>query len=99
MPKGFGLSSAVERSLVEVIDARADSMGLKKGEFAALVWPESSPKVASSRWAAIRCSAFNTGKPQSVTVSDAHRMAAILGEDLSYLIVLASEMAKNIKYT
>ncbi len=85
----------LERAFVTLIDARADRRGWGKGEFARMVWPEASPKVAAAKWAAIRGKASHTGKPQGVLVSDAQRMADILQEDLTYLLAVAKENART----
>lgn len=84
----------LERSFVELVDQRADSRGWGKGEFAKKVWPEAHPQSAAGKWAAIRTRATNTGKPQGVLISDAHRMAEALGEDLVFLLSLAKENAR-----
>lgn len=85
----------MERSFVELVDARADTRGWGKAEFASRVWPESQSKSAAGKWAAIRSKASNTGKPQGVLISDAQRMAEVLGEDLTYLLAVAKENAKR----
>ncbi len=85
---------ALERAFVELVAKRVKDRGIKKGEFAAQVWPENSPKAAAARWTAIRSKASNTGKPQGVLISDAQRMADVLGEDLSYLMAVAKEQAR-----
>lgn len=85
----------MERSFVELVDGRAEARGWGKGEFASRVWPESNPKSAAVKWAAIRSKASNTGKPQGVLISDAQRMAEVLGEDLTYLLAVAKEYAKR----
>lgn len=43
----------------------------------------------------MRNQASNTGKPQGVQISDAQRMAEVLGEDLSYLMAVAKEEARK----
>jgi hypothetical protein len=85
----------VERAFVEVVVNRAEMRGYKKGEFAAKLWPWINPNVAATRWSAIRDKAAHTGKPQNVTVADAQRMADALGEELSYLMVMAKENARK----
>jgi len=85
----------MERSFVGLIDSRADARGWRKSEFARMVWPEAEPKTAAAKWSAIRGKASNTGKPQGVLIADAQRMADILGEDLTYLLAVAKERAKN----
>ena len=86
---------ALERAFVELVAGRVKSRGWKKGEFAALVWPDNTPKAAAARWTAMRNQASNTGKPQGVQISDAQRMAEVLGEDLSYLLAVAKEQART----
>ena len=83
----------VERAFVSIVTRRADLRGFGKGEFAAKLWPWMRPNVAANRWSAIRERAAHTGKPQNVTLADAQRMADALGEELSYLMVIAKEEA------
>lgn len=85
----------LERSFVELVAARAERKGFKKSEFAALLWPEMAPKTAASRWTSVRGKASHTGKPQSVAIADAQRMADVLGEDLSYLLAVAKENVRK----
>lgn len=85
----------LERAFVELVDSRAERRNFGKGEFAAQVWPDVPPKAAASRWSAIRGRATHTGKPQSVAIADAQRMAEVLGEDLSYLLAVAKENARK----
>ena len=89
MTTGYNFAMALERVFVELVAKRVKERGIKKGEFAALVWPEDSPKAT-----AMRSKASNTGKPQGVQISDAQRMAEVLGEDLSYLMAIAKEQAR-----
>ena len=95
MTTGYNFAMALERAFVELVAKRVKDRGIKKGEFAAQVWPEDSPKAAAARWSAMRSKASNTGKPQGVSVSDAQRMAEVLGEDLSYLMAIAKEQARE----
>lgn len=85
----------LERAFVELVASRVKERGWKKGEFAALVWPDDTPKAAAARWTAMRSKASNTGKPQGVQISDAQLMADVLGEDLSYLLAVAKEQART----
>mgnify|MGYP003590012510 FL=1 len=85
----------LERAFVELVAGRVKGRGWKKGEFAAMLWPGDTPKAAAARWTAMRSKASNTGKPQGVLISDAQRMAEVLGEDLSYLMAVAKEQAKQ----
>lgn len=95
--KGEDFSQKVERAFVDIIVERADKKNLKKGEFAAMVWPEMSLKAASSRWTAVRLKATHTGKPQAVSVADAYRMATVVGKELGYLMIVATERANGNK--
>lgn len=85
----------LERCFVELVDTRATERGWGKAEFAELVWPETTPRSAAGKWAAMRIRATNTGKPQGVLIADAHRMAEVLGEDLAFLLSLAKEQARR----
>lgn len=85
----------LERAFVELVHSRAERRNFGKGEFAAQVWPDASPKAAASRWSAMRGKATHTGKPQGVQIADAQRMAEVLGEDLSYLLAVAKENASR----
>lgn len=72
---------------VEIVDQHRQEQGLKQGEFAEKCWPESTPRVASMRWQTMRSKAYNTDKPQGVLISDAYRMATVLGIDLPHLML------------
>lgn len=87
-------ATSLERAFVELVAGRVKERGWKKGEFAAMVWPDDTPKAAAARWTAMRGKASNTGKPQGVLISDAQLMADVLGEDLSYLMAVAKEQAR-----
>jgi len=80
-------------SFVELAAKKAQARGLGQAEFARLVWPESSPKVASYRWQSMRTKVRNTGKPQGVLISDAHRMSVALNQDLAYMFLQATDLA------
>ena len=95
MPTENNFAMALERAFVELVAGRVKGRGWKKGEFAAMVWPNDTPKAAAARWTAMRSKASNTGKPQGVQISDAQRMAEVLGEDLSYLMAVAKEQART----
>lgn len=88
-------ATLLERAFVELVAGRVKERGWKKGEFAAMLWPGDTPKAAAARWTAMRSKASNTGKPQGVLISDAQRMAEVLGEDLSYLLAVAKEQARQ----
>ena len=94
MPTENNFAMALERAFVELVAGRVKGRGWKKGEFAAMVWPNDTPKAAAARWTAMRSKASNTGKPQGVQISDAQRMAEVLGEDLSYLMAVAKEQVR-----
>lgn len=85
----------LERAFVELVTSRAEQRGLGKMEFAAAMWPWMRPKIASTRWTAMRSKSAHTGKPQNVTLADAQRMAEALGEDLGYLLALAKETVRK----
>ena len=95
MPTENNFAMALERAFVELVAGRVKGRGWKKGEFAAMVWPNDTPKAAAAKWTAMRSKASNTGKPQGVQISDAQRMAEVLGEDLSYLMAVAKEQARE----
>lgn len=80
-------------SFVEVIDSMAKASGLKKGEFAARVWPDISPLVATKKWQYMRTKSHITGHPQGVLLSDALRMSEVLDVDLPYVLLKARTMA------
>lgn len=88
-------ATLLERAFVELVAGRVKERGWKKGEFAAMLWPGDTPKAAAARWTAMRSKASNTGKPQGVLISDAQCMAEVLGEDLSYLLAVAKEQARQ----
>jgi hypothetical protein len=90
-----GYAELLMEAFVGVVDETAEEKGLKKSEFAQKVWPESSPRAASSRWQTMRTVATNTGRPQGVLISDAQRMAEVLGQDLPYLFLRATLKAKE----
>jgi len=85
----------IERAFVELVLRRTEQRGMGKMEFAAKMWPWMKPKIASTRWTAMRSKSAHTGKPQHVTLADAHRMADALGEDLSYLLAVAKENVRQ----
>lgn len=88
-------ATLLERAFVKLVAGRVKERGWKKGEFAAMLWPGDTPKAAAARWTAMRSKASNTGKPQGVLISNAQRMAEVLGEDLSYLLAVAKEQARQ----
>lgn len=88
-------SEKLEQAFVELVAERVEARGWKKIEFAAQVWPRSTRKAASSKWSDIRGKATNTGKPQSIGLAEAIRMAQVVGYDLNYLMVLAQEKVRG----
>ena len=86
-------SKTIARTFVEIVDEIAENKGYTKGEFAALVWPECTPKLARNRWSAIRNKAPATGKAQGVLIEDALLMAEVLGENVGWLLGKAIENA------
>lgn len=90
-------SERLERAFVELVRERIKIRGFKKIDFAAHIWPETSRKAASSKWNDIANRATKTGKPQGLKLSEAHRIAHILNEDLVYLIAVANERTKTIR--
>ena len=95
---GEDYSQLLERKFVELVAMLMEEDGLKKGQFAVKVWPELSPNAAATKWAQIRSKTYHTGKPQSVTIADASRMALALGDDLGYLLSVAKrEVGKDMK--
>lgn len=80
-----------ERAFVDLVTVRAEQRGFRKGEFAAKMWPWMNPKIAATRWNAMRDKSAHTGKPQNITLADALRMADALGEDLGYLLSVTRE--------
>ncbi len=95
---GEDFSQLLERKFVDIVAMRMEEDGYKKGQFAVRVWPELSTNAAATKWAQIRSKTYHTGKPQSVTIADASRMAAALGDDLGYLLSIAKrEAEKEIK--
>lgn len=87
----YDFSLKLERAFVEYVDRQADAKGFGKGEFAHLVWPEDTLKAAASRWSAMRSRATNTGKPQGLLMSDAHRMAGVLEINLGYILTVLED--------
>lgn len=83
------ISKMVEREFVKIVDARAESQGLKKQEFAQLIWPEMDSKSASSKWTSIRTKSSKTGRPQGLLMEDGLIMAAVLGTEYIYLMAQA----------
>lgn len=87
----YDFSLQLERAFVEYADRLSDEKGLGKGDFAHQVWPGDTLKAAASRWSAMRSKATNTGKPQGLLMSDAHRMAEVLGVNLGYILTVLED--------
>lgn len=85
----------LERAFVELVTTRTAQRDVGKMEFAAKMWPWMNPKIASTRWTAMRTRSAHTGKPQNITLADAQRMADALGEDLGYLLAVAKETVRK----
>lgn len=85
----------IERAFVDLVTAKAEQRDIGKMEFAAKMWPWMNPKIASTRWTAMRTRSAHTGKPQNITLADAQRMADALGEDLGYLLAVAKESVRK----
>jgi hypothetical protein len=85
----------IERAFVDVVTNKAEQRNMGKMEFAAKMWPWMNPKIASTRWTAMRTRSAHTGKPQNITLADAQRMADALSEDLGYLVAIAKEAVRK----
>ncbi len=81
----------LERAFVDIVAERVEKRGWKKIDFATKIWPHTSRKAASSKWTDIRGTVAKTGKPQSLGLAEALKMAEVLGFELNYLLVLAQE--------
>ena len=93
MAERSNLADLVMRCYVQVIDERAESKGIKKGDFARRIWPEGTPKASRSRWLHIRTADAISGHQQGLLVSDAYKMAQALGENFSMLMMRAEDLA------
>ncbi|MCL2029650.1 MAG: immunity protein [Deltaproteobacteria bacterium] len=87
------INNLMMEAYVEVAAAMAKEQGFKKGEFAQKVWPDSEARVAINRWRNMRTQVKITGKPQGLLVSDANRLALALNKNISYMFILAQELA------
>lgn len=83
----------IQGAFVEIVNARAEKCGFTKKEFACKIWPEDREKTSENRWNVLRNKSCVTGKPQSLLLTDAFRMADALNESAVYLIGLAAERA------
>jgi len=84
-----GYAERMMEKFVRLTEKMAKAQGLRHAEFAQMVWPESSPRVAAYRWQSMRTKVRNTGKPQGVLISDAYRMSMALKQDLAYMFLLS----------
>ena len=84
-----GYAERMMEKFVRLAEKMAKDQGLRHAEFAQMVWPESSPRVAAYRWQSMRTKVRNTGKPQGVLISDAYRMSLALNQDLAYMFLLS----------
>lgn len=85
----------IMESFVEVVDELASEKKLKKSEFARLVWPGYTPANAARKWQYTRRTSPMTGNSQEVSLADAYRMADVLGQDPSYLLLKARVRAEE----
>ena len=90
------IANLYESCFIETIRELAEAKNFKKGDFAKQVWPESSDKVARNRWERMRTEDGRTGKPVACSLSDAYRMASVLGLQMSYVTVQAEFKAKRL---
>ena len=89
------MADLFEVSFIEVIVGLAAKSSVKKGAFARLVWPESTPLVARNRWATMRIPHPRNGKPIACTLSDAYRLASALGLQVAYVALQAENLAEQ----
>ena len=82
-------------AFIQVAADMAKAQGFKKGEFALKLWPDSEPRVAINRWRNIRTQVKITGKPQGLLVSDANRISLALNQNISYMFILAQDLAQK----
>lgn len=87
-------ATAMERKFVEIVESRIKARGWKRVDFACKVWPGLSRKAASAKWADMVNVSAKTGRPQSVSLSDAQRIADALGEELIFLLVNATQQSR-----
>ena len=80
-------------AFIEVATGMAKDLGFKKGDFAQKIWPNSERRVAINRWRSMRTQVKVTGKPQGLLVSDANRLAVALNQNISYMFILAQDLA------
>ena len=87
------INELMMEAFIEVATRMAKAEGFKKGEFAKKLWPDSETRVAVNRWRNMRGLVRVTGKPQGLLVSDANRIAQALNQNISYMFILAQDLA------
>lgn len=90
------LATLTMESFVVIVDKHRDAQGLGQKEFGRKCWPESTPMAAAARWQVMRTKSRNTDKPQGILITDAYRMATVLGIDLPYLMMEAMYRTNDI---
>ena len=83
----------LERAFLRSIVDRLQKRGMNFSEFAVQVWPDVPKKTAVGKFRQLREPSTRTGKYQHLSLAAAANMAAILGVELSYLVVVAKEEA------
>lgn len=91
--KMLAVSPVIEEAFISIVADRVEKRGISHKEFAQSVWPDAPKATAFGRWRDMRKYAYRTGKPMTVSLENAFRMAAYFGEDICYLLVLAQEYA------
>lgn len=91
--KMLAVSPVIEDAFIQVVTERIEARGISHKEFAQSVWPDAPKTTAFGRWRDMRKYAYRTGKPMTVSLENALRMAAYFEEDICYLLVLAQEYA------
>jgi len=87
------INDLMMEAFIEAAARMAKAQGFKKGEFAKKLWPDSETRVAVNRWRNMRSLVRVTGKPQGLLVSDANRIAQALNQNISYMFILAQDLA------
>ena len=89
------INDLIMEAFIQVAADMAKAQGFKKGDFAQRIWPDSETRVAVNRWRNMRTQVKITGKPQGLLVSDAHRLALALNQNISYMFILAQDLAQK----
>jgi hypothetical protein len=84
-------SALFMRFFVELITEAVRRKRLKMVDFALLVWPDFTPRSARQRWQYMRKGIPGKGRPLEVTLSEAYKMAQVLGQDLNGLFLRAND--------